>query len=189
MLVRGEREAGAIEQPPLHFDLLARATQFTAEYYIDSARSLFPRYARLGFMLMGLRWVMPLNVAMRAGERPGIRNGRFLTGRVVGIHGCGNIGKEVVRLLAPTLPGAATGNPVLRNPSTGQPYPNFTIPNVSPFATALLNKYYPLPNLPTTLGGVNYQTLVPTPSNTDGFDGRIDQIINSKQQVYARFNA
>src|SRR5262245_23682307 len=54
----------------------------------------------LGFMLMGLRWVMPLNIAMRAGERPGIRNGRFLTGRVVGIHGCGNIGKEVVRLLA-----------------------------------------------------------------------------------------
>ena len=55
----------------------------------------------IGFMLMGLRFVMPLNVAMRAGERPGIRNGRFLTGRVVGIHGCGNIGKEVVRLLAP----------------------------------------------------------------------------------------
>ncbi len=55
----------------------------------------------LGFMLAGLRWVMPLNVAMRAGERPKLRNGRFLTGRVVGIHGCGNIGKEVVRLLAP----------------------------------------------------------------------------------------
>jgi len=55
----------------------------------------------LAFMLMGLRWVMPLNVAMRAGERPALRNGRFLTGRVVGIHGCGNIGKEVTRLLAP----------------------------------------------------------------------------------------
>jgi D-3-phosphoglycerate dehydrogenase len=55
----------------------------------------------LGFMLMGLRWVMPLNLAMRAGERPRYRNGRFLTGRVVGIHGCGNIGKEVVRLLQP----------------------------------------------------------------------------------------
>jgi phosphoglycerate dehydrogenase-like enzyme len=55
----------------------------------------------LGFMLMGLRWVMPLNVAMRAGERPALRNGRFLTGRVVGIHGCGHIGKEVTRLLAP----------------------------------------------------------------------------------------
>jgi len=55
----------------------------------------------LGFMLMGLRFVMPLNVAMRAAERPGLRNGKFLTGRVVGIHGCGNIGKEVVRLLQP----------------------------------------------------------------------------------------
>jgi len=55
----------------------------------------------LGFMLAGLRWVTPLNVAMRAGERPRLRNGRFLTGRVVGVHGCGNIGKEVVRLLKP----------------------------------------------------------------------------------------
>src|SRR6478735_6254236 len=55
----------------------------------------------LGFMIMGLRYVMPLNLAMRAAERPGIRNGLFLTGRTVGIHGCGNIGKEVVRLLQP----------------------------------------------------------------------------------------
>ena len=55
----------------------------------------------LGFMLMGLRWVPPLNVAMREGKRPALRNGRFLTGRVVGIHGCGNIGKEVTRLLKP----------------------------------------------------------------------------------------
>jgi phosphoglycerate dehydrogenase-like enzyme len=55
----------------------------------------------LGFMLMALRWVTPLNLAMRAGERPKLRNGRFLTRRVIGIHGCGNIGKEVVRLLQP----------------------------------------------------------------------------------------
>jgi phosphoglycerate dehydrogenase-like enzyme len=55
----------------------------------------------LCFMLSGLRWVGPLNMAMRAGERPKLRNGRFLTGRTVGIHGCGNIGKEVVRLLQP----------------------------------------------------------------------------------------
>jgi Carboxypeptidase regulatory-like domain len=90
--------------------------------------------------------------------------------------------------LASTLPGAASGHPVLTNPFTGQPYPNFTIPNISPFATTLLNRYYPLPNLPTSLGGVNYQTLVPIPSNTDGFDARIDQVITSKQQMYARFN-
>ncbi len=55
----------------------------------------------LCFMLSGVRWIMPLNVAMRAGERPRYRNGRFLTGRTIGIHGCGSIGKEVTRLLAP----------------------------------------------------------------------------------------
>jgi phosphoglycerate dehydrogenase-like enzyme len=55
----------------------------------------------LCFMIAGLRWLMPLNLSMRAAERPGIRNGRLLTGRTVGIHGCGNIGKEVVRLLQP----------------------------------------------------------------------------------------
>jgi D-3-phosphoglycerate dehydrogenase len=55
----------------------------------------------VAFMVAALRWVMPLNLAMRAGARPGHGNGRLLTGRVVGIHGCGNVGKEVVRLLAP----------------------------------------------------------------------------------------
>jgi hypothetical protein len=32
----------------------------------------------------------------------------------------------------------------------------------------------------------NYEALQPIPSSTNGFDGRIDQVINSKQQVYAR---
>jgi hypothetical protein len=54
VLIKGEREAGAIEHPPLHFDGLRRASKFSAELYIDSARALFPRYARLGFMLMGI---------------------------------------------------------------------------------------------------------------------------------------
>ncbi len=55
----------------------------------------------ISFMIAGLRWVTPLNQAMRGGERPRNRDGRLLTGRTVGIHGCGNIGKEVVRLLQP----------------------------------------------------------------------------------------
>ena len=79
----------------------------------------------------------------------------------------------------------------LNNPFTGQPYTNNTIPqgSISPFATTLLNTYYPLPNIPNAaVGNVNYQTLVSTPSNTDGVDARIDQVINSRQQVYARLN-
>lgn len=55
----------------------------------------------LSFMINALRWVTPLNQLMRTGDRPRYRNGELLTGRTVGIHGCGNIGKEVVRLLRP----------------------------------------------------------------------------------------
>jgi len=55
----------------------------------------------LALMLAGLRNVLPLNRSMRAAERPVQRLGRQLSGRVVGIHGCGNIGQEVVRLLRP----------------------------------------------------------------------------------------
>ena len=69
--------------------------------YTWGANRLAVAELTLGFMLMGLRHVMSLNLAMRAGERPRIKNGLFLTGRTVGIHGCGHIGKEVVRLLQP----------------------------------------------------------------------------------------
>ncbi len=55
----------------------------------------------LGLMLAVLRNVIPLNRSMRAAQRPLQRPGRQLSGRVVGIHGCGHIGKEVVRLLQP----------------------------------------------------------------------------------------
>jgi Carboxypeptidase regulatory-like domain len=89
----------------------------------------------------------------------------------------------------------ATGQPVM-NPFTGTPFPNNTIPSgscqycINPVAQALLN-YYPLPN--ANLGVVNpsynYQTLVPIPSNANGFDIRLDHVINSKQQIYARFSA
>jgi phosphoglycerate dehydrogenase-like enzyme len=69
--------------------------------YVWGVNKLAVAELALSFMISGLRWTMPLNVAMRAGERPRYRNGRLLTNRVVGIHGCGNIGKEVVRLLQP----------------------------------------------------------------------------------------
>jgi D-3-phosphoglycerate dehydrogenase len=51
--------------------------------------------------IAALRHVVELNAAMRSAQRPLQRMGRHLTGRVVGIHGCGEIGKEFVRLLAP----------------------------------------------------------------------------------------
>ena len=53
-LVRSDRDAGPIEEPPLHVDVVARASRFSVDAYMESARGLFPRYARLGFMLMGV---------------------------------------------------------------------------------------------------------------------------------------
>ena len=52
VLVRGERHAGAIERPPLMPETLARASAFSIDTFIDCARGLFPRYARLGAGLM-----------------------------------------------------------------------------------------------------------------------------------------
>jgi hypothetical protein len=53
-LVRGDRDAGAIEQPPLHLDALAKGTAFSIESFTAAAQALFPRYSRLGCALMGV---------------------------------------------------------------------------------------------------------------------------------------
>ena len=87
-----------------------------------------------------------------------------------------------------------TGQPsaVLINPTTGQPFLSNTIPTpiLNQSALTLLNDFYPLPNVPnaTAASSFNYEALQPIPSSTNGFDGRIDRIINSKQQLYLRFN-
>jgi hypothetical protein len=52
VLVRGERQAPAVENDPLQFKSLTLASSFSIELFVDSARSLFRRYAHLGFMLM-----------------------------------------------------------------------------------------------------------------------------------------
>jgi hypothetical protein len=53
-LVHSDHEAGPIEEPPLHVSAVARASRFSIDAYIASARRLFPRYVRLGLMLIGV---------------------------------------------------------------------------------------------------------------------------------------
>jgi len=84
------------------------------------------------------------------------------------------------------------------DPFTNTPYPNNTIPGgpgnpcnnskdcINPVAQAVLNNYYPLPN--ANGNGFNYQTLVPIPSNSNGWDLRVDRTLTSKQQLYARYS-
>ena len=54
VLVVAERDAGPVELPPLQFEEMARASKFTIELFIESARALFPRYARLGLLLIAV---------------------------------------------------------------------------------------------------------------------------------------
>ena len=63
-----------------------------------------------------------------------------------------------------------------------------TIPSgeISETAKALL-AYYPLPNV-SGQANYNYETFQPTPARTDGADLRVDQTINAKQSLYARFS-
>lgn len=55
----------------------------------------------LALMLMGLRHLAPLVADMKSGKGPLPILGRDLSSCTVGIHGCGHIGKEVVKLLQP----------------------------------------------------------------------------------------
>ena len=55
----------------------------------------------LCLMIDLVRHVNWANVEMRAGRWSFPQRGRLLRGATVGIHGCGNIGKEVVKLLQP----------------------------------------------------------------------------------------
>ena len=82
------------------------------------------------------------------------------------------------------------------NPYKGTPYANNTIPTINPVAQALF-AYYPLPNVISTSyypgAGVagpsyNYQALVPIPSNTNGWDLRVDETLTPKQSVYVRYS-
>ncbi|MCU1321965.1 MAG: hypothetical protein JWM43_1614 [Acidobacteriaceae bacterium] len=58
--------------------------------------------------------------------------------------------------------------------------------SISPTAKALLG-YYPLPNV-FGQTNYNYEHFASTPARTDGADIRLDQTINSKQSMYARFS-
>ena len=57
---------------------------------------------------------------------------------------------------------------------------------ISQTAKALL-AYYPLPNV-SGQSNYNYEHFQSTPARTDGADLRLDQTINAKQSVYARFS-
>lgn len=76
------------------------------------------------------------------------------------------------------------------DPFSGNPFPNARIPanRLNSVATKLLNGYYPLPNTASQSTFANYRTNIATPVDTNGYDLRADQVISSKQQIFARWS-
>ncbi|HXZ78389.1 MAG TPA: carboxypeptidase-like regulatory domain-containing protein [Terriglobales bacterium] len=76
------------------------------------------------------------------------------------------------------------------DPLTGQPFANNTIPanRISATSASLLQNYLTqLPN--ATAAGANYLQQTATPSNTDGYDIRVDHTLTNKQSLYVRWSA
>jgi hypothetical protein len=94
-------------------------------------------------------------------------------------------------IVNPTTNENVLNNPLpASSPCAGMDFSNNIVPSqcINPVAIALLNKYYPLPTPGLNTPDHNYQALIPIPGNSNGFDVRVDQNINSKQQIYARLS-
>jgi hypothetical protein len=78
------------------------------------------------------------------------------------------------------------------DPVTGQPFPGNRIPSarINSVAANLFQLYLPLPNFGSGADtNANIRTQIPTPSNTDGYDVRLDHALTPKQSVYARWSS
>ncbi len=87
------------------------------------------------------------------------------------------------------LTGLSGGKAV--DPGNGAPFPGNRIPasRINPVATRLLGGYYPLPNIATPGAAYDYQTLSSGDYYADGYDFRVDHVLNARQRIFARWSA
>src|ERR1700733_12546066 len=90
----------------------------------------------------------------------------------------------------------------LLDPFTGKPYSGNKIPSgnactnsrdcINPVALNLVNNYLPAPNIQNGVANfgvtANYLQQTPTPSDTNGYDVRIDRTLTSKQSLFVRWS-
>ena len=79
----------------------------------------------------------------------------------------------------------------IKDPSTNTPFPNDQIPSslISPVSTKVLN-FYPLPNFGSTSveQSANYRSSAASPITSWQSDGRIDEVLTSKQSIFGRLS-
>jgi hypothetical protein len=76
----------------------------------------------------------------------------------------------------------------LRNPATGQPFPNNQIPAsmLSPAAEQILHDWLPLPNPQAGDNPLTLRFAVPQPLDDQQYLGRVDHTFNSAHRAYGR---
>ena len=128
-------------------------------------------------------------------DLPGIYSGRNKTFFFADYEGLREPQTVLLQANVPTQAmrlGNLTGVPgaIAVDPRSGAPFPSNQIPDtrISSVARALLDNYYPLPNVPTPGAVFNYQRLAPASSRADGYDVRVDHVISSKQQMFGRWS-
>lgn len=100
-------------------------------------------------------------------------------------------------IIAPNVPTiamrggdfSAVPNLTLRNPFSGQPFPNNTIPSslINRGALSWQNRFYPQPNFGAPTSTVsNYRSTVPQQIRHDQFDVRVDYAIKPNNTLYGR---
>ncbi len=74
------------------------------------------------------------------------------------------------------------------DPLTGYPGNQIPASQINPYSQKVLNKFYPLPNFgDTNAVANNYLASFNVPINSAQGDVRVDQVLNSKQLLYARY--
>lgn len=95
----------------------------------------------------------------------------------------GNFSADPEIIYDPSTYNSATG--------TSTPFPNNTLPGISPFAQLWLQNY-PMPNVPLNANNVNYIVNIPSSSSYDQYLGRVDWNMSTKNQLFgtiARLNS
>lgn len=80
---------------------------------------------------------------------------------------------------------------IVRDPVTGQPFPNNTIPadRIHPSSKEVMNFFYPLPNMtPLANGFGRYQTAIVPEIKRQRYDARVDHEFSASSSVFARYS-
>ncbi len=115
---------------------------------------------------------------------PIVKNRLFGFGYYEGFRNDAGITNNVL-VLSEAQRAGNFGATAIRDPLTGQPFPNNTIPTnrISPIASKLLNDFVPLPNSPG-----NRYIISPTVHDVrDQFGARVDVQLSQSQSLLARY--